>query len=193
MIKELLAEECQEDKRDNFTTTSFRFKKDLWKFFDKKKYKNLIACEFGTHKGQTTRILSHLFKTVYTVNLPGHLDEAMNLNKDRDNIGYIGMDLYSKEDLGINEPVSVFFVDAVHEYNAVMSDVDRIKEMELGKDVFIIFDDYGLIMDVNIAVKDLIENGEIEVVKEIGHRPEYDFGGGRILKDWEGIITKLKK
>lgn len=193
MIKELLAEEGQQDKTENLTTTSLKFKKDLWKFFRKKKFKSKVACEFGTHKGQTTKILSHLFRKVYTVNLPGHMSDATRFNADRDNITFIEQDLYAKGSLGIAETICTFFVDAVHTYNAVMADVDRIREMNLDDEVFLVFDDYGLIMDVNIAIKDLVETGEIEIITTIGHTPGHDFGNGRILKDWEGVIAKLKK
>ena len=88
-IEELLSE-IKEDKIDNLSTTSFQLKKDLWEFFQNCQDK--IAVEFGTHKGQTTRILSHLFKKVYTVNCNDNLD-AKALNSDRNNIVYLNFDL----------------------------------------------------------------------------------------------------
>ena len=85
MIDQLL-KEIGEDKHQNMTTTSFKFKRDVWEFFQH--FQDKIAVEFGTHKGQTTKVLSHLFKKVYTVN---RLDnkEAKTLNKDIKNIEYI--------------------------------------------------------------------------------------------------------
>ena len=77
LIDKLLAE-IGEDKCDNFSTTSFKFKKDLWEFFQG--FDDKIAVEFGTHKGQTTKILSHLFKKVYTVNRNDN-ETAINFNK----------------------------------------------------------------------------------------------------------------
>ncbi len=75
LIDQLL-EEIQEDKKDNLSTTSFKFKEYLWEFFNKEEFTGKYCCEFGTHKGQTTRILSHLFNEVYTINLPGHLEQV---------------------------------------------------------------------------------------------------------------------
>ena len=66
MIDKLL-EEIGEDKFQNNTTTSLKFKRDIWDFFQG--YQDKIAVELGTHKGQTTKILSYLFKKVYTVNI----------------------------------------------------------------------------------------------------------------------------
>lgn len=191
-IQQLLSEPGQQDKHENLSTTSFKFKTDLWNFFQG--FEDKVCVEFGTHKGQTTKILSYLFHTVYTVNLPGHLDEAMMFNSDRRNIGYIGVDLYSNAQLGINDTVSVFFIDANHEYNCVLQDFDRVKEENTDKDCYVVFDDYGSDYGVNIAVKDLVEDGELEIIHYIGHERGHSFGGTpeRILKDWEGVICKVK-
>ena len=85
MIDQLL-EEVGEDKTQNMTTTSLKFKRDVWEFFQG--FEDKIAVEFGTHKGQTTKILSHLFKKVYTVNNQDNA-EAKRLNKNIQNIEYI--------------------------------------------------------------------------------------------------------
>ena len=53
-IDNVLQTEIREDKHDNPSTTSFKFKKDLYEFF--KDSKDKVCVEFGTHKGQTTRI-----------------------------------------------------------------------------------------------------------------------------------------
>lgn len=199
-IDELL-NEIKEDKVDNLSTTSFKFKTDLWNFFkgddDKSQNKKLNCVEFGTHKGQTTRILSHLFSKVYTVNLPKHFDEAMRLNFDRDNIKYVPMDLYQTpvEENFKHEPISVFFVDAVHSFDAVMSDVTRLMNFNLEEDVYVIFDDYGCHKDVFYAVGQLIRIGTLKKITYIGHEKGFNFGGNpnRILFDREGIICKLNK
>ena len=46
-----------QDKRDNRSTTSYKFKKDIIDFFSPLKLKNCI--EVGTANGDTTRILSY--------------------------------------------------------------------------------------------------------------------------------------
>lgn len=184
-----------EDKDQNPTTTSHLFKRDLWDFFQGFSDKN--AVEFGTHKGQTTRILSHLFNEVVTFNLPGHFDIAERLNSDRGNITYVGMNLYDAPvDAHIpvldDNPVSMFMIDAVHSFDAVMSDFTRANFMpQTSGNVYFVFDDYGLIRDVWQAVNQLIMTRHIERVKYIGHPPDHVFTGNRKLDDWEGIICKL--
>ena len=81
-IEEVL-KEIGEDKNQNLSTTSFKFKSDVWDFFQG--FEDKIAVEFGTNKGQTSRVLSYLFKKVYTVNINDNA-EAIQLNGDKPNI-----------------------------------------------------------------------------------------------------------
>lgn len=196
-IQDLLIEPGQQDKFQNLSTTSLKFKEDLWNFFNREEFKQQTCCEFGTHKGQTTRILSFLFNRVITINLPGHFEEAKAFNADRTNIEFLGFDLYSRPETHTPtaEKVDVFFVDANHEYNEVMHDVEKIRNMNLGDDVYIIFDDFGGQIGVNIAVNDLIEEHILDIVSNIGYPAGHSFGGSpeRILKDWEGVICRLNK
>lgn len=192
-----LLEEIGEDKHQNLSTTSFKFKRDVWEFFNEGSTK-LNCVEFGTHKGQTTRVLSHLFDKglVYTINLAGHFDAARQLNKDRTNIKYIPLDLYQTdiEENFPHKPISVFFIDAMHTETAVLTDVARTGNMKLADgDVYYIFDDYGLERPVWQAVNQLIYVGKLEKVRYIGHDPRTSFGGvpERVLRDYEGIICKL--
>lgn len=197
-IEEIL-EEVGEDKFQNFSTTSFKFKSDVWEFF-----KNLEgshtwnALEFGTHKGQTTRVLSYLFSKVYTINLPGHFHEAQVLNSDRTNIEYIPLVLYKSytfDDNPTTKPLNVFVVDAGHDTQNVLDDVARACSMNLGKgDVYFIFDDYGLNDRVYVAIEQLFYNGKLTKVQNIGHPIKHSFGGfpERVLtKGPEGLICKL--
>lgn len=191
-IEEIL-NEVVEDKKDNLSTTSFKFKRDLWDFFQDFENKNCV--EFGTHKGQTTRVLAHLFKKVYTVNLPNHFYEAKLLNTDLDNIEYIEMDLY-QDPVDVNFkhlPISVFFIDAVHTFDAVMCDFTRALNFNLEDEVYFVFDDYGCIKEVFYAINQLLRIKKIEKVAYLGHNPGHNFGGSppRILTDYEGIICKL--
>ena len=197
-----LLQDVKEDKVDNLSTTSFAFKRDVWEFFhgdDKESpFRKMRCVEFGTHKGQTTRILAHLFKHVYTINLPKHFDQAKALNKDLDNISYIEMDLY-RQDVDVNfkhDPISVFFIDAVHSFDAVMYDVTRALNLQLADDdVYFIFDDFGSYKEVFTAVSQLMRIGQLERVQYLGHKAGFNFGGSpeRRLFDHEGIICKLKR
>ena len=196
MIEQLL-NEIVEDKHQNLSTTSKQFKTDLWNFCIENPMILLSdAVEYGTHKGQTTRILSHLFRRVYTCNLPGNFDKAKALNSDRKNIEYVGIDLYQEhthDKLITDTQVSLFFVDAVHTHDAVFTDVTRSCLHSLAPSVYFVFDDYGLAPEVKKAVDDLMWVNKLEFVKHIGHDTGHDFGQGRVLKAPEGIICKLKQ
>lgn len=196
-IDELLIE-IKEDKKDNLSTTSFQFKKDIWTFFQN--FQDKIAVEFGTHKGQTTRILSFLFKKVYTINNNDNI-VAKQLNQDRNNIVYLNFDLYSKEGLNITDTIDVFLIDAGHEYEHVITDINRATSMNCSEECYIIFDDYGADChqySVKKAIDEAIELNALIPIKEIGHGPGHNFGTGdkggpdRILLNSEGLITKIK-
>lgn len=189
-IEELL-QEIQEDKFQNNTTTSFKFKTDVWNFFQG--YGDKVAVEFGTHKGQTSKILSYLFKTVHTVNNNDN-EKAKELNSSRSNIHYYNFDLYSDKVLPIQDKVSVFLIDAAHDYRAVISDINRATSMNCEQDCYIIFDDFGLDKfkdSVKRAVLEAVEQNILEVVSYIGHEPGTTFDGECYLTDREGVITKV--
>lgn len=194
MIEQLLAEIGQ-DKHENPSTTSDKFKTDLWNWVKGQEWPiDSCAIEYGTHKGQTTKILAHLFQHVYTCNLPGNHGEAKKTNQGSNNITFVEIDLYNSDiyEKITTGKVHLFFIDAVHTHDAVFSDFSRSVAMDFAEPCYFIFDDYGLIPEVKRAVQDLIWVGKLEWVENIGHEPGYDFKNGRVLKDWEGIICKLK-
>ncbi len=192
---DLLLNTIGEDKHTNPTTTSNKFKRELWEFC-KTDFSDRIhstAVEFGTHKGQTTYILADVFDFVHTCNFAGNFDKAMTLNCQNNNINYVGIDLYNTT---IHEPfttdsIDLFLIDAGHSYDNVMTDFTRATYMNTASTCYFVFDDYGLIPDVKKAIDDLIWLGKLEIVKCIGHESNYDFKNGRVLKDCEGIICKL--
>ena len=193
MIDQLL-EEIGEDKTQNMTTTSLKFKRDVWEFFQG--FKDKTAVEFGTHKGQTTKILSHLFKKVYTVNNQDNA-EAKSLNENIQNIEYISnFDLYLDNPLPITN-IDVFLIDAGHKYTHVISDINRAVSMECNKECYIIFDDYGLKCHsehVKRAVDQALNQNILTEVKGIGHSKGHSFKQGDpeyTLEASEGLITKI--
>jgi hypothetical protein len=194
-IEELLIE-VGEDKHQNLSTTSFKFKTDLWDFF--KGFEDKVCVEFGTHKGQTTRILSFLFDKVHTIN-HNENESAKELNNDRTNIVYHNFDLYSNQLLNIQDEISVFLIDAGHQYDQVISDLNRAVGMNCSSECYIVFDDYGCNVhreNVKRAVDLALSKNHIELVKGIGHGVGHNFGRRRyneqfrILEDFEGVITK---
>jgi hypothetical protein len=195
---ETILNEIKEDKCHNLSTTSFKFKTDVWDFFQL--FNDKVAVEFGTNKGQTTRLLSFLFKHVYTVNINDNLD-AIKLNHDITNITYISnFDLYNHTNkLNITETVSLFFIDAGHQFQEIVTDINRVTSMNCDTDCYLLFDDYGSSTNTGIkqAVDLAVNSGAIEIIKFIGHESGHNFGnavkGGpdRILCGPEGVITKV--
>jgi len=190
---EFLLESIGEDKHTNPTTTSNKFKTDVWNFF--KDFKDKICIEFGTHKGQTTKVLSHCFKKVYTINISDEsLATARMLNVGIGNIEYVPFDLYSTEILDIDD-ASVFMIDAGHKYLNVVSDINRCLSMSSGDSCYIIFDDYGLdkhVGDVKKAIDEFIDNNKIELVKKIGLQKGQTLGEN-VFEDDEGLICRIVK
>lgn len=197
MTIEQVLQEIKEDKQHNLSTTSFKFKQDVWNFFQG--FQDKVAVEFGTNKGQTTKLLSYLFNKVYTVNINDNAD-AIALNLNRNNIEYISnFNLYSHQLLPISDSASLFFIDAGHQYAEIISDINRVTSMPCEVDCYLLFDDYGSMINPGIkqAVNQAVEQGILEIIEFIGHEKGHNFGnavkGGpdRILLDREGVITKI--
>lgn len=194
-IEEILIE-VGEDKHQNLSTTSFKFKTDLWNYFQG--FEDKTAIEFGTHKGQTTRVMSFLFKKVHTINNNDN-EPSKALNADRTNIVHHNFNLYSQNKLIIGDVIDVALIDAGHAYGQVIADVERLASMNRADECLVVFDDYGAIAPVRNAVNDLVSQGILSIVEYIGHESGHNFGnavkGGpdRVLSAHEGVIAIMKK
>ena len=181
------------DKTEWKETTSLKLKTDLIEFFGED-FKDKDILEVGCHVGHTSRVLSYLFKKVYAMNINGPLfgDRTLwevndlifendiykhysvnvktTFNKKFENIDYLEMDSYNPKGWPIEllSDVSVVFIDAIHQYDAVLYDIRNA--ITLGPNVkYLVFDDYGLPwyqMDVKSAVDSKIDDGTLEVVKK---------------------------
>ena len=210
------------DKVEWKETTSLKFKHDLVEFFGNDFISRDIL-EVGCHVGHTSRILSYLFKKVYAMNINGPLFgdrtlwEVNNLISENDvykhysvnikttlgkkfeNVDYLEMDSYNPKGwpLDLLEDVSVVFIDAIHQYDAVLHDIENAIKLNVE---YLVFDDYGVPwyqMDVKAAVDNKITDGTLEVVKQIGREPgtevAFNVQTGIVLSnDWEGLICKIK-
>lgn len=195
-IEDLIEKFQIPDKPDFYATTTHKFKKDIWTYFSNEMFKELTFVEFGTSRGYTSLIMSYLFKLVHTINWQDSVD-AKAMSKGITNINYHIFDLYNStaSDWDKIKSGDVFMVDAVHSYNAVMTDVNNalsFLETKLQKKLFI-FDDYGAFPEVRRAVDDLISSKTLEVVMTIGEEQGYKYGESaghtdRILKSYEGLI-----
>ena len=175
------------DKFEHSTTTSHRFKKDLFEFFNKEEFKNKICVEWGSNLGYTTRVLSFLFKEVYGFNKV-EVDKAEKFNQDRSNVKYFAQDIYNTK-ISINEG-DIFLVDAEHTYHAVIDDTTRSLQFKSSGKKYFIYDDYGAYPEIKKAIDDLVEYNKIEIVKKIGYNNEEKFT--RQLFDYEGVICVEK-
>jgi hypothetical protein len=171
------------DKFQHKTTTSHKFKRDLFEFFNKEEFKNKTCLEIGSNVGYTTRILSYLFKEVTGFNLE-NVELAEKFNSDRPNVKFYAQNVYTTAlpiDYG-----DVFLIDAEHTYDAVISDTIRSLTFQSNDKKYFIYDDYGAFPEIKQAITDLIQHDKIEIVKYIGHEPVSNFT--RPLFDYEGII-----
>ena len=106
------------------------------------------------------------------------------------------MDLY-KDDWKdhLPEDVDVVFIDAGHEYYQVKSDVENSLKL-FGRDIVIIFDDYGLPSphgDIKKAVDELVADGKLILSKFIGEKPEdLVHAAGTKFNDMDGCICNVK-
>ncbi len=187
------------DKREDKNTTSLKFKVDLVDYFANIEDSNNFVCtEVGTSLGYTTSVLAQLFSKVYTLEYdPNNVERAKKFNEKHSNIIYRNIDVY-KDDWGVEEKVNVSFIDCVHEYIQVKTDIRN--SLRKGKgEMYLVFDDYGLIPPVHQAIDDFIihDTGipgapELVSVTYIGEPKGSDCRRGKILSDWEGVIVKVK-
>ena len=180
-------------------TTSLKWKEDLINFF---KDKNLKSClEIGTCKGVTTKVLSHLFDQVYTIeNNPSRLNEAKQFCQNRNNINFILGDMYNNNTyLNFPQSFDAVLIDCMHLYPHVISDINRALSFfndNIG--LYLIFDDYGHpeSTGVKTAIDEAINMG-LKIETYIGQDPGFTVeridGSKFTIIHQEGIILSYGK
>jgi len=155
-------------------TTSLKWKKDLVEFFINK---NLDKClEIGTCNGKTTKILSKIFKEIWSIEFnQKRLNKAKEFCKDETNINFIHGNAYS--DITYNNFPPLFdiaVIDCVHEYDNVMFDINKALSFFNGKKIYLVFDDYGHPQHPGVkeAIDDSIAQG-LKLEKFIGEEPGF--------------------
>ena len=78
MIDKLLSE-IKEDKFQNFSTTSFKMKTDIWNFFNEERFKGLNCVEFG---GVRTIVERKPPMNHWATKKPQIMDTAASVNVD---------------------------------------------------------------------------------------------------------------
>jgi hypothetical protein len=123
-----------------------------------------------------------------------NLRMARELNQDRDNITYIQKNLYEGE-WNLEEKFDVFFIDCVHDFQNVYSDIINCCNIS-NKESYFIFDDYGIggyyhEGGVTAAVdKFSKEQKGFNIIKEIGIPKGEVRTMGKPLLESEGVIVK---
>lgn len=180
------------DKWESKTTTTIRFKAELYDFFNNEKYKNMSALEIGSSTGYTTRILSKLFTNVTAVDILAERHEfsMKEVNAENTNIRYVVGDVYNQPwEFGHHD---VVLIDCIHDYEHVRMDI--LNAMKYCNKPIIVFDDYGLFPDIKQAIDEFITEGKLEVLQYIGHQAGTVIPktANKVLKHYEGIICQVK-
>tara|TARA_R110002153_G_scaffold209948_2_gene362572 strand:+ start:2237 stop:3616 length:1380 start_codon:yes stop_codon:yes gene_type:complete len=175
-------------------TTSRKLKLDILEKFGNGKYKDKTIVEIGASQGQSTRMLSHIFKRVIAVEWDDwNLEQAHSNNSDRTNVEFVKMDLYNdKWEDHLPKDVDVVFIDAGHEYYQVKMDIENSFK-RFGNPIFI-FDDYGFPPgEVKQAIDEKVNVGDLVIDKFIGEKPEdLVHASGTKFFDMEGVICNAK-
>ena len=166
-------------------TTSKKFKRDVFEFFDTDYFKDKSCLEIGCASGHTTFILSKLFKNVYGVD-SSDTKEALKFCSDNgsNNVKFFKRDVY-KNGLPTVE-VDVILIDAEHTYKAVSLDIKNSLKLKSNSKKYFIFDDTGILPEVLRCVNDHCTKGILKIIKPIGCIPGDQFH--RQLFSQEGLI-----
>ncbi len=177
------------DKTESKTTTSLKFKADFIDIF-KSSGKTKKVLEVGSSLGHSTKVLSHLFDKVTAIDSMYDRHEQSKKLIGRDNINYVVMDVY--RDKWDFEKVDLVFIDCVHDYDHVKSDIENSIKFS-NKNAFFVFDDYGLFPEIKKAVDEYIDSRIFKLIAKIGHKKDnfYPTTQNKILKDYEGIVCQL--
>jgi hypothetical protein len=169
-------------------TCSDEMRHDIKEFFkDKTNYK---IAEIGSHKGYTTRYFSKIFKKVYAVDINTNWTKHnKELNKDRNNIEYIHLNIYDEKWNKLPEDIDVVFIDADHSYNHCKMDIEN--SLKQFKDLkYIICDDYGVWKGVKKIVNEKLIDKSLIFEKYIG-LSNVPSKNNEIKNSAEGIICSV--
>ena len=187
------------DKHLHNKTTSKKFKEDLFNYYSNESdidSSNSTILELGTNHGHTTRILAAVFGKVITFDkFQENLDKAYMFNYNFTNINYHKVNVYWED--WPDTDFDVIFIDCSHQYADVKHDIATALKIskQKGTRLHLVFDDYGSLLSVNMAVDEAIQAGEIEIIKNIGHEAGTDWPTreDHYLRHSEGVICIRKE
>ena len=177
-----------ENKNDNKSTTSRKFKEDILRIFGNG-YEDKTLLELGCHQGNTTRVYAECFNKVIAVERDeSNLMKTKEICKDVDNVEFICSDVYDKD---FQLPtVDIVHIDAGHTYESVGYDIDRcINQMN---NPILIFDDYGHEgRTVRDAINAKLDEGKIQLWTHIGEDKGYIAANNKVFIGREGVICSV--
>ena len=177
-----------ENKNENKSTTSRKFKEDILRIFGNG-YKDKTLLELGCHQGNTTRVYAECFNKVIAVERDeSNLMKTKEICKDVDNVEFICSDVYDKD---FQLPIAdVVHIDAGHTYESVGYDIDRcINQMN---NPILIFDDYGHEgRTVRDAINAKLDEGKLQLRTHIGEDEGYIAANNKVFIGREGIICNV--
>ena len=179
--------------KDKFRlSTSRKFKKDIIDFFSDDKFKDMTMVELGSCQGDTTKVFSHLFKSVHAVDWrQENIDLSKQMCDGCDNITYQVSNVVEDE---WNYPkADVVFIDASHDYPQVAYDIE--KAITYFGNPIIILDDYGNSASKNVrqSIDDKVGEGKLKIYKNIGEYPGFKTKSGWEMNDREGVICNYEE
>lgn len=180
-----------DDKSNDYWTTSRDFKRDLRQFFGPLAT-SWTVLELGSYHGGTSRVLSDIFKQVIAVDASDvFLGRNKLYNSDRSNIMFVRLHTrFDDLDALRNNDVQVVMVDAEHEYQSVRMDVADVLKVFKDSVQYLIFDDYGTDDGVHRAVSDLVREGRLQILGGIGKKPPWKYHE-QVVRTWEGVVCKV--
>lgn len=177
------------DKTVITSTTSLKFKQDVYNFFYPQS-KDQTIVEFGSFRGHFTQLFSEIFKQVYAIDWVTNRYYDENCNGIENVTKYIH-DLYRTDILSLNlRDIDVIVIDALHMYNAIRVDTYSAYKILKPKG-YIIYDDYGAYTEVKHAVDTLVKERVIKIVKPLGETIGYSYKKDHQLNASEGVLAQF--
>jgi hypothetical protein len=169
-------------------TLSKKFKLDILYMFENS---GMTITEISCHHGNTTKILSKVFKKVYAIDINEEsINKAKENCKDCNNIEFIQFDI-SNNNWDILPKSDVIIFDCPRGNVERIRDLEKI--IEYYSNPILILTDYGHHNGIIKTVLNILKD-KIKICGFLGENPWYNvMNGHRYLIDREGVICNIPK